>query len=365
MELEAEQRRLHVLHELELLDTEHEEEFDELVQLASEICQTPISLVSLVDSERQWFKATYGTDLRETSREVSFCAHAIGQAELFMVEDATRDPRFCRNPLVTDGPGIRFYAGIPLYATEQMALGTLCVVDTVPRSLTLAQQNALRILARQVQTRIEMRAQRAALERAVKENARLAASLKLQNNTLEAANAKLEQLASVDSLTRLFNRRVFEERSEHQFAVAERKLRPLALLLIDIDDFKKRNDTFGHQAGDEALRAIGRVLSQVVRAGDVAARLGGEEFGVLMPETDAEQALALAERLLAEFRRLPFSSGALTASIGVAVKDMTTRSWDRLLGCADDAMYEAKQQGKDRIILHGALTERWLAEARA
>jgi GAF domain-containing protein len=166
MELEAEQRRLHVLHELELLDTEHEEEFDELVQLASEICQTPISLVSLVDSERQWFKATYGTDLRETSREVSFCAHAIGQAELFMVEDATRDPRFCRNPLVTDGPGIRFYAGIPLYATEQMALGTLCVVDTVPRSLTLAQQNALRILARQVQTRIEMRAQRAALERA-------------------------------------------------------------------------------------------------------------------------------------------------------------------------------------------------------
>jgi hypothetical protein len=152
-----EDARLTSLHALKVLDSPPEADFDDIVALASEICGAPISLVSLVDTHRQWFKAKIGLDENETDREVAFCAHAIMGRDLMVVPDATADARFADNPFVQRTGGIRFYAGAPLLTSDGSALGTLCVVDHDPHRLTLDQTRALRALARQVSEHLELR----------------------------------------------------------------------------------------------------------------------------------------------------------------------------------------------------------------
>jgi len=149
--------RLAALRRYRILDTEPERAFDDLALLASQICQTPMALITMVDAERQWFKARTGIDVTETPRAVSFCAHAIKQFGLFIVPDARDDARFRDNPFVTGGPFVRFYAGAPLVTPDGHALGTICVIDSVPRTLTPEQREALDALRRQVQAQLELR----------------------------------------------------------------------------------------------------------------------------------------------------------------------------------------------------------------
>jgi PAS domain S-box-containing protein len=153
-----EQDRLSALHALSIMDTEPEQEYDDIVRLASQICETPISLISLLDEDRQWFKANHGLAAVQTPRDISFCGHAIQQPDIMIVADAETDVRFKLNPLVTGDPHIRFYAGVPIHSQDGFPLGTLCVIDQVPHTLTSAQVFALEVLARQVQKLLELRA---------------------------------------------------------------------------------------------------------------------------------------------------------------------------------------------------------------
>jgi anti-sigma regulatory factor (Ser/Thr protein kinase) len=152
-----EKARLQALRRYKILDTDPEKAFDDLTILASHICQTPVALISLIDSDRQWFKSKHGVNVSETPREVSFCAVAIQHPTLFVVPDASKDPRFSSNPFVVSDPKIRFYAGAPFTSFDGHPLGTLCVVDVVPRALTPSQEAALLALSRQVQAQFELR----------------------------------------------------------------------------------------------------------------------------------------------------------------------------------------------------------------
>ena len=484
-----EQDRLAALYSLAILDTEPEPEFDELVQIAAAICGTPVSLISLLDEQRQWFKAAIGLQVTETSREVAFCDHAIRQPGLFLVEDATQDPRFAQNPMVTGNAGWQFYAGIPLSDPGGQAVGTLCVMDRIPRKLTEEQRSALRVLAAQVNARLELRVRRRELQAALAEaeaaKARLTASeclfhtfmdsvpflgylkdpegrmlyynlamaqhfdvsrnfllgktdaelwpaelaknyrqhdievlssgklkvteertqnpdrsasvwrsfkfpcadgegrvllggvsieiteerrreseLRSYQAGLEAANRRLQELASIDALTGLENRRIFDQRLKTAFRDARHSGKPLCLLLLDVDDFKLHNDRFGHGHGDEVLRCLGACFQQEVRTGDTTARYGGEEFAILLSDTTEEEATMVAERVLKAVRKHDWPVSPVTISIGMSTLSPATPDTQRLLTLADEALYAAKRAGKDRVISYAEVYTQALASAR-
>ena len=364
--------RLEALCQCQILDTEPEEAFDDLTALAAHICGTPIALVSLIDESRQWFKSKVGLDATQTPREIAFCSHAILQSDVFIVPDTLSDQRFATNPLVTSDPHIRFYAGAPLITPSGYALGTLCVIDRVPRLLDPVQVEALRALSRQVVAQLELRRNLADLVRANTELKQAQEAL-LRAAVVEATNQKLEkeitsrkrlesQLlhnAFHDVLTGLPNRALFMDRLSRAIARTQRHDEYLfAVLFLDLDRFKLINDSLGHMVGDELLQSIAQRLSGCVRAGDTIARLGGDEFVILLEDIqDLSDATYIAERIQKELT-LPFNvcgHEVFTAvSIGIVLSPKTaneTESYDQpenLLRDADTAMYRAKALGRAR-----------------
>jgi signal transduction histidine kinase len=177
-----EKERLAALDSYAILDTPTEEAYDNLTEMAAAICDTPISLVSLLDNKRQWFKSHHGLDATETPKELAFCAHAIHEDDILMVKDARDDERFHDNPLVAGAPKVIFYAGIPLTNSEGLPLGTLCVIDHEPRELGQGQLNTLKALAQQVMKLLELRKSTIELEKSI---------------TLKEENAELERFAYI------------------------------------------------------------------------------------------------------------------------------------------------------------------------
>ena len=193
---ENEAERLTALHACHILDTLPEPEYDEVTFLAAQICGVPQAAVSLIDTDRQWFKAILGLDVSETSRDAAFCAHTILQPDLLLVPDSHEDPRFSDNPLVTGAPSIRFYAGMPLVTSDGLALGSLCVIDQQPRQLSTQQQEALRVLGNQISSQLDLKRYIALQEQLIAERKEVEDSLQAEVIERRRTEAELEWVLS-------------------------------------------------------------------------------------------------------------------------------------------------------------------------
>lgn len=309
-----ERQRLDALRRLAILDSSAEERFDRITRMARNMFEVPISLISLVDEERQWFKSRCGLDAQETPRDISFCGHAILGEAIFVVEDAARDPRFADNPLVLGAPHIRFYAGSPLHIAGGYKVGTLCLIDRQPRQLDARERSLLTDLAGMVEHEL------AAI-----------------------------QLAILDELTGITNRRGFIMLGQKCLQLSHRQGREASLLFLDLNRFKETNDTLGHEAGDDALRQMAVLLSRVFRNADIFARLGGDEFVVLLPGIGPElvsRVLVRFDEALASFNREAGKPYRLACSTGVAHYDPALPpELELLLQQADKQMYHRKKGG--------------------
>lgn len=304
--------RLATLRSLNILDTSPEERFDRLTRLAKRLFGVPIALVSLIDAERQWFKSCIGLPMTETSRDISFCGHAILGSGVFVIPDARADERFSDNPLVTGPPHVRFYAGCPLQVGNGIKLGTLCLIDVEAREFDADSVELLQDLARMAEQEI------AAL-----------------------------QLATMDDLTSLSNRRGFETLAQHALSVCRRLDKPASLLFFDLDGFKQINDTCGHAEGDRALSSFADELRSVFRDSDVIGRISGDEFAVLLTDSNSASTSLVLARLQRsiEARNLAESRGYdIRYSVG-CVEFHADRHGSvlELLADADAAMYAHKQ----------------------
>lgn len=165
-----EHERLQDLYEYNILDTHAESDFDELVELASHICKCPISLIALLDKDRQWFKAKIGLEISDMPRDVAFCSYAILQDDVMVVEDTTKDERFCDNPTVIGFPNVRFYAGVPIISPAGHKLGTICIADRKPRVLLSEERRILKLLANQATKLLEIRKKNILIKEKIRRN---------------------------------------------------------------------------------------------------------------------------------------------------------------------------------------------------
>ncbi|MCD9028286.1 sensor domain-containing diguanylate cyclase [Luteimonas sp. BDR2-5] len=334
-----------------ILDTPREAAFDDLVAIATAVCDVPIAMVSLIDRDRQWFKASSGIDVTETGRDVSFCAHAIlDPGNTMIVPDAQLDARFRDNPMVTGGMKVRFYAGAPLLSVEGLPMGTFCVVDDRPRELTPTQRRALEALSRQASRLMEMHRVTRELHLQLEERGWYEQQLLHYQQELESQNADLAEQSATDPLTGLANRRAFARTLDAAIRDAAGTGSPLAIGVIDIDHFKMINDLHGHAEGDRVLQAVAEMLrAHGGAARGRVARYGGEEFVWLLADTTGGDAVAQCDQLRGD---LAFAATGLPVTISVGVAALQPgEDVAALFARADEALYEAKRGGRDRVHL--------------
>ena len=318
-----EQGRVCALNRLCVLDTCEEAQFDNITAIVRAVLDVPISAVSLVDVDRQWFKSIQGLDVRETPRETSFCTHTILGRQPMNIPDALKDDRFATSPLVQDDPYIRAYLGAPLVTPDGYNVGSLCAIDRRPRSFSAADEQLLSKFASLVVDELELR-----------------------------------NRAQRDFLTGAMNRRAFLDRVEHSLLQA--KGAPAgALAIFDIDFFKSVNDRYGHPAGDEVLRGVSKACRDIVLQTGTFGRLGGEEFAIFWPRMNVSTAVAASEEIREAIADLSFRFDKtlhVTASFGVA--EVQTSS-DVAIAEADAGLYAAKRRGRNRTILalQGAIVQ--------
>ena len=317
-EEDVEEQRLRKLHQYGLLDTTKEDAFDRITRLVTAVLNVPIAAVTLVDRDRQWFKSEQGLNIDETPRSQSFCAYAMLDSKPMVVRDATLDPRFSSNALVTGRPDIRFYVGVPLLAADGTPLGALCGIDTKPRDI---EQRELDILG------------------------------DLANLTMEQLELRL--LATLDGLTGAMRRSSFLSSGTRDLSLARRQGASLTCLMIDADRFKQINDQWGHATGDTVLRRMANAIRSELRASDTLGRMGGEEFCAFLPGTDLEGAMKVAERVRSAIAALRVETSLglvqVTASIGAAELGPQDAKPEDLIQRADQALYDAKDLGRNRV----------------
>jgi len=301
-----------------VLDQPEDEHFNRLVQLASTVLETPIALISLVDRDRQWFLARHGLEATETPREMAFCAHAIASDETLVVPDARQDPRFCTNPLVTSDPKVCFYAGTPLQSRDGHNLGTLCVIDRLPRHFSANQVQLLEDLAQLVLRELELR-----------------------------------RLATVNPITGFANRISFLEQAKPELERARTAGADLALLAIEIDHFNQIRNRWGQEASDRALANVADLLRSQLCPQDLIGQIGDQEFAVLMVDGNLDSAMERAEAIrcgIAELGGVFRASGhQLQISGGLTLLAPADDDAQELLLRAERALFLAQGNGHNQI----------------
>ncbi|NYS26171.1 sensor domain-containing diguanylate cyclase [Rhodobacteraceae bacterium 2376] len=318
LKLDDEAGRIASLRRYSILDTMNEKEFENIVDLVQFTFGVSMAAISLIDSNRQWFKAKRGLNIAESPREVAFCDHVIRGENVMTIPDAREDQRFASNPYVVSDPGVRCYMGAPLTTRDGYNIGTLCIMGTEPRQFGDDEMATLRKFAKLVLAQIELR-----------------------------------EKAAYDCLTGALNRGIFANRLDIALERFRRGLGRSSLAVLDLDHFKRINDTYGHAVGDDVLKAIVGAIQGKLRKGDSIARLGGEEFGVLLEGLKPKDAKMVLELLLRQIHRLKFSAApnlVVTASMGVAHVEegiMRTADW---LELADERLYAAKSNGRNMVV---------------
>lgn len=329
--------RLQTLRKTGQLDSPLEERFERIARLAQRSLAVPISAISLLDADRQWFKSIQGLNVSETSRAVSFCGHTILQNEVMIVPDARLDARFSDNPLVTEAPRIVFYAGCPIRASDGSKIASLCIIDQQPRSLSHEEIQVLRDLATLAENEFASAMQSGAQQELISE--------------VEESRRQ----AQVDSLTRIWNRASVFEILHAEIGRAHRARRGAGVVMVDIDHFKAINDTHGHAAGDEVLRQAAKRMLGAIREVDALGRYGGEEFIVVLGECGGlDGARLVAERIRERVAEGPFvtdfGSIPVTVSLGVAFSESVANlDVEALVRAADLELYRAKRGGRNRV----------------
>jgi diguanylate cyclase (GGDEF)-like protein len=324
------------IHSLDLFYTPIEERFERITRLARRALHSPVAAISLLNDDKQWFKSAAGWGVSELQRDQTICKLTVEANQIVMIGDTLADPRVAHLPIVASAPQFRAYAGHPLVDEQGACVGTLCVFDLKPREFAPVDRQALIDLA--------VLAQRELLSDQLV-NAQAALTSKL-------GMARREAL--MDPLTHLWNRRGASVLLKGAFASADQRGTPLALALLDLDNFKRINDTSGHQAGDEVLRRVASRLLSIVRGDDAICRLGGDEFLVLMANTDAAIASRVAERIRHAITSTPVPTrdGAMSVSVSVGCtvrQPHDTTAVDSLLERADQALMASKAAGRNRV----------------
>ncbi len=338
---EKKEERLATLAATALLDTPIEERFERMTRMVCRVMDVPIAVFNLIDENRQFYKSIQGASATSATLEGAFCTHTLNEPDMLLVPDARADVRFVDSPFVTGNlMEIGFYAGCPVRAPNGIAIGTLCAIDTRPRDMAPDQLMALRDLAAMLET--ELRAQS------------LSRTQEKMSQDLDTA----QRLAMVDPLTRLWNRAGMDSLLNKEWSEALRQQKPLTLVMADIDHFKKVNDTYGHPAGDAVIKTIGKRLLEFVRAEDVVGRMGGEEFLIVLTDCHPTKAFDTVDRLRQAVSLLPIaadgSSVRTTLSFGVVTAiPQEGAEIERLMKQADEALYKAKNTGRNRVVMHG------------
>ncbi|MDO6465336.1 sensor domain-containing diguanylate cyclase [Pseudoalteromonas carrageenovora] len=305
--------RLRALRALKILDTAHEERFDRVTRIAKHLFNVSISLVTLIDEDRQWFKSRQGLGVCELPRESSFCGHTINQNELLIIPDTSSDERFFDNPFVVGDPKIRFYAGFPLKLKQGVIIGTLCLADDKPRNLSDEEKQLLRDLGSLVEQEIQS-----------------------------------IQLATIDELTKISNRRGFLSLAEHTLNNCKKNKVSMTLILFDLNKFKQINDVYGHHEGDFVLTKFAQVMLSSFCDCEVIGRLGGDEFVVMLSDSGtkkADDALLCFTNAIEQTNSILNKPYNIDYSFGVVNFTYNTdKTVVEMIQDADTAMYKQKKQ---------------------
>lgn len=312
--------RLAALCAYDILDTQPEHCFDRITNIATQLFQVPIAIVSFIDKDRQWFKSRVGLEPRETPRSLSFCQFTIQQSDPFIIEDACLDERTKHNALVTGEPSIRFYAGAPLTTPQGFRLGSLAVIDTKPRKFSDAEAALLQQLSQIVVDQMELRSK-----------------------------------TYHDIPTGALARRAFLETSSIESLRALRHETPLSFVIFEIDNLEAMIDAHGQDGARAVTVRLVTTCQTCLRASDLVGRLGSNQFGILLPETGEDAARLIGERLRLAVSKItePGPNGPIriTASFGVADLSTDDDNIKRVIERADLALYLAQHRGGNRVVV--------------